>query len=258
MVLSRGHVICISGVNCVTLGHGFLDANVQHSYYGTQAVVEDLQQYVGWADGFIDKRESPCVCGEIRRETGEGQHERWLEDVASEGMMVDSFLLLHVHAAAMGSTWIPCRFRYVALTLSDQFHVPPMPESVPKLVDHFCVQTMKMINEKLNPLVIGAFCLWWVNAVHPFEDGNGRAARGMAFALSMMSASPDSVAGTSKGLHALFREKKHRARYITGLQEANAACGQCSCCGSGSPVAFSEQSAPTLVSLWSSIMSGGC
>jgi hypothetical protein len=40
--LDQGHTVLVNDVECVTLGHGFKEDIVRHSYYGTQRVVEDL------------------------------------------------------------------------------------------------------------------------------------------------------------------------------------------------------------------------
>ena len=45
----------INGYECCTLGHGFRDNSViQHDYYGTGAVIEDLQKSSTWNDGYVD------------------------------------------------------------------------------------------------------------------------------------------------------------------------------------------------------------
>jgi len=40
--LDQGHTVLVNNVECVTLGHGFQDDIVRHTYYGTQRVIEDL------------------------------------------------------------------------------------------------------------------------------------------------------------------------------------------------------------------------
>jgi hypothetical protein len=42
--LDQGHTVLVNDVECVTLGHGFHDDIVRHSYYGTQRVIEDLRR----------------------------------------------------------------------------------------------------------------------------------------------------------------------------------------------------------------------
>lgn len=73
-VLSNGHSVEINGIVCATLGHGFKGGNVEHPYFGSKIVVEDLEKLKGFQDGFVSvKMEefvrdgiSGKVCG-IRR-----------------------------------------------------------------------------------------------------------------------------------------------------------------------------------------------
>jgi len=51
LVLSRGHVIDVEGVECVTLAHGFLEAPLKHDFFGTHAVVESMQRQPGFTEG---------------------------------------------------------------------------------------------------------------------------------------------------------------------------------------------------------------
>jgi len=53
-VLNKDHSMIINNVVCVTLGHGFTDNGViTHSYYGTQAVINDLKKLNGWNEGLV-------------------------------------------------------------------------------------------------------------------------------------------------------------------------------------------------------------
>ena len=52
LVLDEHHFVTINGLDLITLGHGMDDnAVVQHSYYGTEKVIQDLQRVPGWAEG---------------------------------------------------------------------------------------------------------------------------------------------------------------------------------------------------------------
>lgn len=42
--LDQGHTVLVNNVECVTLGHGFQEDVVRHSYYGSQRVIEDLRK----------------------------------------------------------------------------------------------------------------------------------------------------------------------------------------------------------------------
>ena len=54
LVLDSGHVVEINGYQVCTLGHGFTDNDViRHPYFGTDAVLDDLKMYDGWAEGLV-------------------------------------------------------------------------------------------------------------------------------------------------------------------------------------------------------------
>lgn len=54
-VLSNDHVMYINGYVCCTLGHGFTNNDViQHDYYGTDAVIKDLQKSSTFKYGFVN------------------------------------------------------------------------------------------------------------------------------------------------------------------------------------------------------------
>merc|ERR1719399_2822761 len=52
-LLESEHVVLVDGTPCVTLAHGLSGAVVAHEYWGTDAVVRDLQRRDGWADGRV-------------------------------------------------------------------------------------------------------------------------------------------------------------------------------------------------------------
>merc|ERR1711988_1504777 len=52
-VLDRSHILLVNEVQCVTWGHGIKAPTVEHAYYGTSAVVADLQAMPGWSEGFV-------------------------------------------------------------------------------------------------------------------------------------------------------------------------------------------------------------
>ena len=53
-VLDNTHIMSINGIECCTLGHNFQDNNViRHSYYGTNAVINDLKKSKTWEYGIV-------------------------------------------------------------------------------------------------------------------------------------------------------------------------------------------------------------
>jgi len=47
-ILDNGHVMIINGVECISLGHGFKGKIVEHEYFGTEKVINDLKKIKGW------------------------------------------------------------------------------------------------------------------------------------------------------------------------------------------------------------------
>lgn len=51
LVLENGHVVFACGIQAVTLAHGFAGSVVEHPFFGTDAVLRDLEQLDGWHAG---------------------------------------------------------------------------------------------------------------------------------------------------------------------------------------------------------------
>ena len=59
LVLDRGHIVNLNGFLVATLGHGFTDnAVIEHPYFGTERVIEELQQHPDWSSGYIVRQAS--------------------------------------------------------------------------------------------------------------------------------------------------------------------------------------------------------
>ena len=52
--LDAGHIIIVNGIECVTLGHNFKGAVIEHPYYGTNNVLDDLNALDIFNNGFIE------------------------------------------------------------------------------------------------------------------------------------------------------------------------------------------------------------
>jgi len=60
-------------------------------------------------------------------------------------------------------------------------YVPPPPDQVTELVKQF-IQHLGSIWKESSPVSVTAYCLWRINWIHPFKNGNGRTARAFAYA----------------------------------------------------------------------------
>ena len=230
-VLSRGHAILVGDFECVTLGHGLTGAVVADKYYGTARVVDDLKAKPGWDDGWIENESAMCQCGEQGRTEGEEEQQQVLKSWAqANDLVVDGTLLAKIHRSAMSSA-VLSQWRETECWIDGQSHVPAAPDQIPHLIEQYCSKTNALLQEtKADPYEVGAFCLWWVNAVHPFRDGNGRAARGPAYLVANSMALQSGGKWSSGALHAPFHTALTRRKYVAALQHANSQCGMCKCC----------------------------
>lgn len=60
-------------------------------------------------------------------------------------------------------------------------HTPPSHTEIPRLMAEFDDELSKMWAQS-QPLDIAAWALWRINFIHPFKNGNGRAARAFSYA----------------------------------------------------------------------------
>jgi hypothetical protein len=65
LLLDKGHVINIGGATACTLAHGLKGPVIEHPFFGTQAVVEDLKKCSGWSVGLPVYKNL-----QVRRENG--------------------------------------------------------------------------------------------------------------------------------------------------------------------------------------------
>jgi hypothetical protein len=51
LVLDKHHIIHVEGYDCITLAHNLTDPVVAHPYFGTDAILKDLEVQTGWDTG---------------------------------------------------------------------------------------------------------------------------------------------------------------------------------------------------------------
>ena len=76
---------------------------------------------------------------------------------------------LHIHAG---------QYRQCPVTVGD--HEPPPHYHVPDLMNHFINEVNRMWNGT-DPVTLASYCLWRLNHLHPFINGNGRTARALCY-----------------------------------------------------------------------------
>lgn len=95
-------------------------------------------------------------------------------------------------------------------------HEPPEWEKVPEHVTGLFEQLQSDWNDK-SAQEIGAYCLWMINWVHPFKNGNGRTAR--AFCYACLCLKLGFVLPGTKTVIDLIMEQ--RAEYYAALKAAD-------------------------------------
>ena len=53
LVLDSYHVAIINNTPCICLAHNFTEGILNHAYYGTHKIIEDMEQMMGWKTGHI-------------------------------------------------------------------------------------------------------------------------------------------------------------------------------------------------------------
>jgi Fic family protein len=100
--------------------------------------------------------------------------------------VVSDDLVKSLHRIAMARL-LPSagNFRETAVTLRGSQHVPPNYIEVPAHMQGFC--TYLNSNWENRDLVhLAAFCMWRLNWIHPFLNGNGRTTRALSYLILCM------------------------------------------------------------------------
>lgn len=72
---------------------------------------------------------------------------------------------------------------------------PPHHEAIPGHADEFIAELRKMW-QNATPIEAAAFCLWKINWIHPFKNGNGRCARAFMYACLLLKYGAYELAGS--------------------------------------------------------------
>ena len=102
------------------------------------------------------------------------QIEYWLQPERPFRLRPSSILTLHRKAlegiSSFAGVWRP-----TGIEIAGSRHVPPPAHLVPELIESMCDYVNE--NWKRSAIHLSAYCLWRMNWIHPFVDGNGRTAR---------------------------------------------------------------------------------
>jgi Fic family protein len=90
-------------------------------------------------------------------------------------------LIMGLHRAALdGLSSFAGRYRPAGVIIQGSQHKPPEGHLVPGLVEELCDH----VNEnwaRANAIHLASYVMWRLNWIHPFDDGNGRTSRMVAY-----------------------------------------------------------------------------
>ena len=220
-VLDSGHVLDVDSVECVTLGNGF-DLPVGIARFGTEAHVQELRAKPGWREGLVDLT-GITVPPQLQEGRSEGQRRQEACLATECDSPLDEALLLRLHRHAMSSTGVGLGYRTGPMQIAQ--HTAPAADEVATLMQGGLAHLSCCIASGWDAYDAAALGHWLVSFVHPFNDGNGRAGRGLA-ALILLQHGINLVHS-----HAPFHEHAMRCRYFEALRRVNESARVCTCCG---------------------------
>jgi len=127
-------------------------------------------------------------------------------------------VLLEIHKLTIEGIY-PCAGNYRTalnfIEITDTDHKPSHPALV-------AMETRQMLEwldgegKDQSPVHRASYLLWRTNAIHPFNGGNGRVARSLAYLIILME-----VARLFSGEPLPSKLKKRKAEYVAGLKAAD-------------------------------------
>lgn len=133
-------------------------ATEEHPVYKALAVANGLRQY-----DFL--RSIVAASMDLKRAL--------LSQHILKALNFQAITCLHTNAGE----YRPCK---VEVGTGDTKYEPPDHYRVPALMEDF-VDTVNRLWDKWDPVVLAAYVLWGLNAIHPFINGNGRTARAACY-----------------------------------------------------------------------------
>lgn len=167
---------------------------------------------------------SPLLCNPEQKQTIEITNQAnvvdYLAEFVSKGRKrISEFDVLEIHRLTIEGLY-PCAGKYRdALTrvkITDTKHEPSHPSQVKSDVRDM-LEWLHGDGRDSTPIYRASFLLWRTNAIHPFNGGNGRVARALAYLVILKEVAPI-FAG--EPLPVKLRARK--SEYIAGLKAADA------------------------------------
>lgn len=80
-LLENDHVLIIENTQVCGLAHNFKGKVIEHDYYGTNKVVEDLQKMEGWGEGLVELQQGNCIIRDSKTGNVSGLYQRKISKV---------------------------------------------------------------------------------------------------------------------------------------------------------------------------------
>lgn len=96
-------------------------------------------------------------------------------------------MILALHREALAGLSLHAgNWRPAGVEIEQSQHVPPNAHLVPELVEGLC----DYVNENWDrtPIHLSSYCMWRLNWIHPFADGNGRTSRMLSYVIMCIRA----------------------------------------------------------------------
>ena len=179
-ILDAEHVLQVDDELCGTLMYDVDEAR-------GASLVQSLQELPQWASGKLELSALPSCFGR------EQQHclanaaavvNMVTELIGSTNLIICPSFIFDLHAATFLNTGLRSVHRIgpMQAVVYGATQVCPLADDIPKLLQELCHRAQLTLSD-WPPLHAAAFGYWMICYLHPFSDGNGRVARGLAFTM---------------------------------------------------------------------------
>lgn len=161
---------------------------------------------------------------ELHLKVTEGNQQRQFEllrDMVSVGLEIPFGVTDHIVCALHAHATVdlvdsPGSIRTENVHIRSSDHVPPAAQDVRNHMGEFFIE-LKRKWQSEQPFLLAAYALWRICWIHPFEDGNGRTARAVAYMVICLRLK-QWLPGKETLLHKI---KKHNTEYSKALKHAD-------------------------------------
>ena len=138
-----------------------------------------------------DPEEPPLVVDEEERARRESENAvrqfdvvlDLIDEVARDGrpFRLRNSVIQHLHRVALdGLSPYAGNWRPGPTRIGQSKHTPPAAHLVAGLMEEMCDRVNERWSDE-NALSLCAYVMWRLNGIHPFDDGNGRTSRAVAY-----------------------------------------------------------------------------